>query len=193
MLTDWYIANFSIVFVALLETIIISWIYGRILHLYVDRLVYRNLQHRVRCPVEDDHHFLDIRCKPFQPRHRDDDRQPPASVSPNRLVHNHTIIHIHHSDHLCGQLRCTIAFAPLISIFVVASSLVAIKGTGTITERVCQLSRPAPGWYPNDKKAEHIFKSKSYTYRKTQLERIIHDVLGLRSNSKQQTIPVYDH
>ncbi|WAR07996.1 SC6A3-like protein, partial [Mya arenaria] len=28
MLTDWYIANFSIVFVALLETIIISWIYG---------------------------------------------------------------------------------------------------------------------------------------------------------------------
>ncbi|WAR08007.1 SC6A3-like protein [Mya arenaria] len=67
---------------------------GRILHLYVDRLVYRNLQHRVRCPVGDNHHFLDIRCKPFQPGHRDDDRQPPLSVSPNRLVLNHTNIHI---------------------------------------------------------------------------------------------------
>ncbi|WAR07999.1 SC6A3-like protein [Mya arenaria] len=28
MLSDWYIATFNIVFVALMETIIISWIYG---------------------------------------------------------------------------------------------------------------------------------------------------------------------
>ncbi|XP_052808023.1 uncharacterized protein LOC128236925 [Mya arenaria] len=85
-----------------------------------------------------------------------------------------------------------LAFAPLVSIFVVAGVLVAIKGTGTITQRVCQLTRPAPEWYPNDENAEHIFKSKSYTYRKTLQERIIYDVLGLRSNSRQH-IPVYDH
>ncbi|XP_052809265.1 sodium- and chloride-dependent glycine transporter 1-like [Mya arenaria] len=143
MLTDWYIATFNIVFVAL--------------------------------------------CKPFQRRHRDDDRQPPASTI---LITSA----INFGEPSFGKggyqypdyavvLGDVLAFAPLISVFAVAAILVAIKGTGTITQRICQLTRPSKGWRPNDEKAEQIFNSKSYTYRETLLERIIYDVLGWRSSS----------
>ncbi|XP_052809266.1 sodium- and chloride-dependent glycine transporter 1-like [Mya arenaria] len=169
MLTDWYIATFNIVFVALLETIIISWIYG------ANRF------------SEDIEMMTGNR--------------PPLLV---RVVWS-LVIPIFISTILITSainfgapsigkggyqypyyavvLGDVLAFAPLISIFAVAAVLVFIKGTGTLTQRVCQLTRPSKGWRPNDKKAEQIFNSKSYTYRETLLERIKYDVLGWPSNS----------
>ncbi|WAR07899.1 S6A11-like protein [Mya arenaria] len=169
MLTDWYIATFNIVFVALLETIVISWIYG------ANRF------------SEDIEMMTGNR--------------PPLLV---RVVWS-LVIPIFISTILITSainfgapsigkggyqypyyavvLGDVLAFAPLISIFAVAAVLVFIKGTGTLTQRVCQLTRPSKGWRPNDKKAEQIFNSKSYTYRETLLERIKYDVLGWPSNS----------
>ncbi|WAR07897.1 S6A11-like protein [Mya arenaria] len=163
MLTDWYIATFYIVFVALLETIIISWIYG------ANRF------------SEDIEMMTGNR--------------PPLLV---RIVWS-LVIPIFISTILITSainfaapsfgkggyqypyyavvLGDVLAFAPLISIFAVAAVLVFIKGTGTLTQKVCQLTRTSKGWRPNDKKAEQIFNSKSYTYRKTLLERIKYDIL----------------
>ncbi|WAR07980.1 SC6A3-like protein [Mya arenaria] len=163
MLTDWYIATFNIVFVALLETIIISWIYG------ANRF------------SEDIEMMTGNR--------------PPLLV---RIVWS-LVIPIFISTILITSainfaapsfgkggyqypycavvLGDVLAFAPLISIFAVAAVLVFIKGTGTLTQKVCQLTRTSKGWRPNDKKAEQTFNNKSYTYRKTLLERIKYDIL----------------
>ncbi|WAR07981.1 S6A11-like protein [Mya arenaria] len=148
MLTDWYIATFNIVFVALLETIVISWIYG------ANRF------------SEDIEMMTGNR--------------PPLLV---RVVWSLVIPIFISYPYYAVVLGDVLAFAPLISIFAVAAVLVFIKGTGTLTQRVCQLTRPSKGWRPNDKKAEQIFNSKSYTYRETLLERIKYDVLGWPSNS----------
>ncbi|WAR07894.1 SC6A9-like protein [Mya arenaria] len=169
MLTDWYIATFNIVFVALLETIIISWIYGANRFSEDIEMMTGNrppllvrIFWSVIIPIFISTILITSAINFGEPSFGKGGYQYP----------DYAVV-----------LGDVLAFAPLISIFAVAAILVAIKGTGTITQRICQLTRPSKGWRPNDEKAEQIFNSKSYTYRETLLERIIYDVLGWRSSS----------
>ncbi|WAR08001.1 SC6A3-like protein [Mya arenaria] len=169
MLTDWYIATFNIVFVALLETIIISWIYGANRFSEDIEMMTGNrppllvrIFWSVIIPIFISTILITSAINFGEPSFGKGGYQYP----------DYAVV-----------LGDVLAFAPLISVFAVAAILVAIKGTGTITQRICQLTRPSKGWRPNDEKAEQIFNSKSYTYRETLLERIIYDVLGWRSSS----------
>ncbi|WAR07900.1 SC6A3-like protein [Mya arenaria] len=169
MLTDWYIATFNIVFVALLETIIISWIYGANRFSQDIEMMTGNrpsLLVRIFWSLIIPMFISTILISSAI------NFDAPSFGKGGYQYPDYAVV-----------LGNVLAFAPLISIFAVAAVLVAIKGTGTITRRIGQLTRPSKEWHPNDGKAGLIFRSKSYTYRKTLQDRIIYDVLGLRSNT----------
>ncbi|XP_053379035.1 sodium- and chloride-dependent glycine transporter 1-like [Mercenaria mercenaria] len=164
MLVDWYVAMFGVVFTALMECIVVAWIYG------ADRL-------------SDDIEMM-MGTRPSQLL-----RILWCFCIPTFIVGILITTITTYSDPSFGYQYPVyalvtgniFAFGPA-SLIIVVMVFQLFKAKGTISQRISRQLQPARSWLPNDSKQRKIYQQCPYQYQHGLRERFLTNILGLKQH-----------
>ncbi|KAL4221548.1 hypothetical protein ACF0H5_019805 [Mactra antiquata] len=163
ILVDWYFSTLNITITALLECIIVAWIYGAnrfssdIESMTGTRpSIITRFMWCFMIPLFMGGIIITISLG-----------YSPPSITGYTFPHYSLII---------GNI---IAVGPLVCLVGVAIAMV-ILSEGTLYQRLCTCLRPSSSWEPHDTKQQKILKNNPYEYESNFLSRFMVDIFGVR-------------
>ncbi|XP_060591213.1 sodium- and chloride-dependent glycine transporter 1-like [Ruditapes philippinarum] len=162
MLIDWYVALFGIVFTALLECVIVAWIYGA--GRFSD-----DIEMMTGSRPSQILRFIWCFCIPIFIG---------GILITTISTYTDSSIGYDYPEYalVIGNI---LAFGPC-SLIAVVAVVQLVKEKGTLCQRLSNLLRPDKTWLPNDKQQRQIYRHNPYDYEDSLFGRFKNNVVGLK-------------